>query len=634
MWNQIITSTLLIFVVIIVRKAFGKYISRRFVYSLWLFVAIKLLLPISMDNPFLFTNYFEVKVSQQSQIEQSEVEIKDAQKNNLTEQDLKYHKPGPITASNNPDEKAALNKQYANYGNSDTRNVQANRIFLFIWIFGIFFMEGSLLISNVIFYSKLKKDRRYRQHYNEIEVFSTACVSSPCLFGLFSPKIYIPDGWELSKQQQKYIFLHEYIHYKHKDTIWALIRCLCLSIYWFHPAVWLAGYLSKEDCETACDETVIAILDQKEKALYGRVLVEMCNLVSNVGRYRPFIQEFGGGNKEMKRRLGFICKKKKSIWSVIILAGLIMICAVGCTFGQKKGPSKKTVTTTNAVKDQNKEMENTIPVKTAEIKLSDITGADGAMLYYADEDSIIFGGCFGLFVYDTKNRKMLRNIDLKEMGCDATQGDDYCQIEVSEDGAAVYMHRNSSEEMYVYDVADNTVSKTKYDEDSMRNTALYSGKKGRSACYEQNGKEISVHLLNAWNRIGQLAYRYSNDGFARHIFVPDAYKNTKIWKKKDLRNIKKIEMFIHGEIYRCDSKKACEYLEEHMKKAEEITGASCPFYDEMYITLEDGTKGVIYPATDSCNVVMTGDGCFALSNSTTNEEFWNLLGWNPEDVRR
>ncbi len=90
-------------------------------------------------------------------------------------------------------------------------------------------------------------------------------------------------------------------------------------------------------------------------------------------------------------------------------------------------------------------------------------GADMTELDYASDDIVIFHGYYGLFVYDLNSRKIVRSIDLKPIGCSATQGDDYCDVTVSADGNTVQLHPMSSKNMYVYSVPDNTLMETAYE---------------------------------------------------------------------------------------------------------------------------------------------------------------------------
>lgn len=89
-------------------------------------------------------------------------------------------------------------------------------------------------------------------------------------------------------------------------------------------------------------------------------------------------------------------------------------------------------------------------------------GVDMVQLDYASNDIVIFHDYFGLFVYDLNGQKIIRNLDLKSIGCGATQGDDYCEVLVSADGNTVQLHPMSSDRMYVYSISENSLLKTAY----------------------------------------------------------------------------------------------------------------------------------------------------------------------------
>lgn len=101
-----------------------------------------------------------------------------------------------------------------------------------------------------------------------------------------------------------------------------------------------------------------------------------------------------------------------------------------------------------------------IQPKEAAISLEQTIGADMAQLDYASDDIIIFHGYFGLFIYNVKESKIIRSVDLKSINCSATQGDNYCEVSVSMDGSIIQLHDVSSKEMYIYSVSDNSLSKT------------------------------------------------------------------------------------------------------------------------------------------------------------------------------
>lgn len=100
-------------------------------------------------------------------------------------------------------------------------------------------------------------------------------------------------------------------------------------------------------------------------------------------------------------------------------------------------------------------------------------GADMASLDYASEDIVIFHGYFGLFVYDLNSLQLIRSLDLSAINCQDTQGDNYCEVSVSRDGNTVQLHPISSELMYVYQISDNSLVETEYQnlEERFRNFA-------------------------------------------------------------------------------------------------------------------------------------------------------------------
>lgn len=64
----------------------------------------------------------------------------------------------------------------------------------------------------------------------------------------------------------QYVILHEKAHIRRGDHCLKLVGALLLSIYWFHPLVWLAYALLCRDIELACDEKVIRHLDRAGRA--------------------------------------------------------------------------------------------------------------------------------------------------------------------------------------------------------------------------------------------------------------------------------------------------------------------------------------------------------------------------------
>ena len=115
-----------------------------------------------------------------------------------------------------------------------------------------------------------------------IPIYSTVFLKSPIITGLFRPRIYLPiplisDG---NETDIRYMLLHELQHYKHKDGIVNYLMNIAKIIYWFHPLVRYALNEMKNDCEIACDTSVLNQLSHTDYIAYGDTLLHFAEKIS------------------------------------------------------------------------------------------------------------------------------------------------------------------------------------------------------------------------------------------------------------------------------------------------------------------------------------------------------------------
>ncbi|MDR5588607.1 MULTISPECIES: hypothetical protein [Clostridium] len=110
----------------------------------------------------------------------------------------------------------------------------------------------------------------------------------------------------------------------------------------------------------------------------------------------------------------------------------------------------------------NNSKKSTLEPSPAKWALEQSVGVDMVTLDYASDDIIIFHDYFGLFIYDLNELQIINSIDLQEIDCSMTQGDEYCEVTVSNDGRTIQLHNINSADMYSYSVYTNTLQKTKY----------------------------------------------------------------------------------------------------------------------------------------------------------------------------
>jgi beta-lactamase regulating signal transducer with metallopeptidase domain len=93
------------------------------------------------------------------------------------------------------------------------------------------------------------------------ELLSTTDMTSPFLFGIFRPRIVLPERSlaALGATELRAILTHELVHWQRHDTWIGWIQVLAQSLFWFHPFVWWANHQLRHERECACDEAVLRL---------------------------------------------------------------------------------------------------------------------------------------------------------------------------------------------------------------------------------------------------------------------------------------------------------------------------------------------------------------------------------------
>ena len=361
MYMILLTSSLLILLIIGLRKLAWKKISPTLQYGLWLLVAIRLLLPFQIGSSSLsLENLFPQKT-----LVQEEVQIPTSDTHDLPIQSP-ITSPTPTEAMQElpiteqvmeelplPSEECPIQEvvPVAPHPNetqvSDTiagtpsgsveqtqksrLTLSANQILNLVWFIGFVTMAAWFTAVNIRFQKTAMEDAvRIEVPQIPLPVYESNNILSPCMVGLFRPRILLSPGD--SPTSRAHILTHEYTHYRHKDHIWSFIRGLCLCIHWFNPLVWVAAYLSKEDCEMACDHSTINTLGDSERIPYGYTLVETVKKAGHPDSVLCSATTMGGGMSQMRRRFNRITQKPKKLLWVAISLLLVLALAVGCTF--------------------------------------------------------------------------------------------------------------------------------------------------------------------------------------------------------------------------------------------------------------------------------------------------------------
>ncbi len=342
MLQWIISSSVLIAVILLLRLLLKGRISLRLQYGLWALVLLRLLLPFTIgSSPISVSNFAPteaqtpppvVAVDQESadqdqapivvpdQTRQPQVEDQIPQSQTpVTQQPVTQQ---PVTQA--PTEPAATDSH-------NKINLSAAEILRILRVVGSVAVGIWFAAVNLRMHRKLRASRRPVEVENcSLPVYVSDQVDTPCLFGLFRPAIYLTEACLEDESTLRYAIVHEQTHYRHLDFLWALLRCLCLALHWYNPLVWWAALASQKDAELACDESVLRRLGDSDRAPYGRALLRLT--CEKRPRLLSVSTTMTGSAKNIKERITMIVKKPKMAIYTLVAVLLITAIAISCTF--------------------------------------------------------------------------------------------------------------------------------------------------------------------------------------------------------------------------------------------------------------------------------------------------------------
>ena len=333
MSELILTSSVLILVMIVVRRVMKGRISLRLQYALWALVFIRLLLPFSLfpsSVSVLNAVPEQIAAGTEQAVANATIQIRPVQNfTSAEEYKAAYAADYGVPISEVADPDAAEMSGYA----QERSSLPLMQLATMLWYGGILVVGLGLLLSNLIFYRKLRRTRkRYAIAGLRLPVYVVEHLPSPCLFGIVRPAIYLTPGALEDEEKLQHILAHELTHYRHLDHVWAVLRGVCLAVHWYNPLVWLAAALSRRDAELACDEGAIMRLGETSRIEYGRTLIGLTTEKRSPVDLLYCATTMSAGKNALKERIMLIAKKPKMLATTLIAVILIITLAVGCTF--------------------------------------------------------------------------------------------------------------------------------------------------------------------------------------------------------------------------------------------------------------------------------------------------------------
>lgn len=181
-------------------------------------------------------------------------------------------------------------------------------IALIVWVGGAGMLFISKLASYIQFREDIVSDGQLVGRHGNIRILETAAVGGPLAFGLFQKYIAVPTNFfrNYSPRERELVLEHEIAHHEAGDLFANFAGLLILSLHWFNPVAWFAWVAFREDQETACDARILQKSGREVRAVYGRTIAKSAS-----GHQLGFVSPLNQKDK-IKGRLKMLGRVEKS----------------------------------------------------------------------------------------------------------------------------------------------------------------------------------------------------------------------------------------------------------------------------------------------------------------------------------
>lgn len=341
-FNLSVTAGWMVLVVLLLRFCLKKA-PRWITCVLWGLIALRLILPFSIESPVSLIPTAEIVVSTddstssavvnsgmvaidrpvndwlQTPIESSVPSKEPPVQNTNGSIDLStgdvHHKPIP------PSESVEILPEQKPVGTevkSASRMERILQIAVPTWAIGIAVMLMYELFSFLRVRTRVWDAVRLRGN-----VWQSERVVSPFIFGLIRPRIFVP--YRLNESILEQVLSHERAHLRRFDHWIKPFAFALLSVYWYNPLLWVAYILLCRDIEVACDQRVIRTLDEDGRCRYASALLEC-----GVERRSIAACPLAFGEVSIKQRVKSVLGYRKPIFLVIVISLAICVVAAVC----------------------------------------------------------------------------------------------------------------------------------------------------------------------------------------------------------------------------------------------------------------------------------------------------------------
>ena len=209
----LLTSSVLILALLLLRLLFRKAISRRVQYALWGLVALRLLVPVSL--PAMEHNVLTAAEPVTARITAPALYVTPYRETIVSAPPGVFQTPAPyqsfrVDTATEDSTVTFTDGKNVTHSIEYKSQIPLTPVLKAVWYAGMYVMAAWFLLANLRFMLRLRRSRKpYPVENCPYPVYLTAELPSPCLFGLFHPAVYLTPAAVESPETLRHVLIHE-----------------------------------------------------------------------------------------------------------------------------------------------------------------------------------------------------------------------------------------------------------------------------------------------------------------------------------------------------------------------------------------------------------------------------------------
>ena len=249
MIDTFIYTSLLIGIVLFVRRRVAEYFGPQIAYALWALPLLRFLMP-----PLVLPAWMRPV--------EAAPEVASSAAGPAAEPMVFILSEPPVEAS-----EAAM-------AAAPIVGIDLTAIVLTLWLGG----AALFLFWRARDYARMREDlladSRPVGEAGKVRLVETPAVASPVAFGIRDKVVALPEGFMalIDTRARDMAIAHELEHHRGHDLLANIAAQPLLALHWFNPLAWWGWRAMRRDQEAACDARVVAGRARSERAAYAEVI--------------------------------------------------------------------------------------------------------------------------------------------------------------------------------------------------------------------------------------------------------------------------------------------------------------------------------------------------------------------------